>query len=97
MLLSGCGKDDEIKLPDGAKTIEGMYISSELPVAYYFSSDGFGQQYIGNEVYQIRYYILNDRIYIENFSVEGGNNADFSVELADGYILIGGVEYKLEK
>lgn len=97
MLLSGCGNDGEIKLPDGAKTIEGMYISTELPVAYYFSADGFGQQYIGNEVYQIRYYILGDRIYIENFSVEGGSKTDFSVALADGYILIGGIEYKLEK
>ena len=96
LLFCGCDKKNDMELPEGATTIDGTYVSDELPVAYYFSKDGFGQQYIGNEIYQIRYYILNDRIYIENFSVDGGNNADFDVEIGEDYILIGGIRYTLD-
>jgi len=94
LCLCGCGDDGEdIKLPEGATTIEGLYVSEELPVGYYFSKDGFGIQYIGAEPYQIRYYILDGKIHIENFSVENGKTSDFTFEQSDENILIGGLKY----
>lgn len=94
LCLCSCSNDgDEIKLPDGATTIEGLYVSEELPVGYYFSKDGFGIQYIGGEPYRIRYYILDGKIHIENYSVENGNTKDFIFEQSDENILIGGLKY----
>ncbi len=94
LCLWGCSNDDDIsKLPEGAITIEGLYASDELPVGYYFSKDGFGIQYIGSEPYQIRYYILDGKIHIENYSVENGNSSDFTFEQFDENIIIGGIKY----
>lgn len=95
-VLFGCDGREET-LPEGATTIEGTYTADELPVGYYFSKDGFGQQYIGSEVYQIRYYILDGKIHIENFSVDGGLVADFPVEIYDDCIKIGNIRYSLQE
>ena len=94
--LFGCDRT-EVTLPEGATTIEGTYISDEMPVGYYFSKDGFGQQYIGNEVYQIRYYIFDGKIHIENYSIDGGLVADFPVEVCDGCIIISNIRYSLQE
>lgn len=94
--LFACDSAD-VTLPEGATTIEGTYISDELPVGYYFSKDGFGQQYIGSEVYQIRYYILDGKIHIENFSIDGGLVADFPVVVYDDCIKISNIRYSLQE
>lgn len=94
--LFGCDRT-EVTLPEGATTIEGTYISDEMPVGYYFSKDGFGQQYIGNEVYHIRYYIFDGKIHIENYSIDGGLVADFPVEVCDGCIIISNIRYSLQE
>ena len=94
--LFGCDRA-EVALPEGATTIEGTYTADEMPVGYYFSKDGFGQQYIGSEVYQIRYYILDGKIHIENFSVDGGLVADFPVEVCDDCIKISNIRYSLQE
>ena len=94
--LFGCDRT-EVTLPEGATTIEGTYISDEMPVGYYFSKDGFGQQYIGNEVYQIRYYIFDGKIHIENYSIDGGLVADFPVKVCDGCIIISNIRYSLQE
>ncbi len=96
LALFGCEDKAEVpEVPNGATTIEGVYIAEDIGVCYYFSKDGFGFQYIGGQPFQIRYYIKDGSIHIENFSVEGGLSADFTFEQYDGYILINNIKYEL--
>lgn len=95
--LCACSGSDVTAVPDGAETIEGMFMCEILPAGYYFSKDGFGQQYIGDSVYQIKYYIIGDKLTVENFSIEGGDTTVFDYEYCKTYILIGGLKYNLVK
>jgi hypothetical protein len=91
--LFSCSKDNN--LPDGAKTIEGSYASYEYGfIGYDFMSDGYGFQFIGENVYRIRYYILGGKITIENFSIEGGKTATFDFSQENDHIFIGGMEFE---
>lgn len=93
VILIACDHQNTTDIPDGATVISGSYFASDLPVGYYFSSDGFGQQYIGTAVYRIKYYITGSKICIENFSVEEGNTQIFDFLLGENYILIAGIKY----
>lgn len=93
--LSSCTKNDS--LPEGARTIEGSYSTNRIgtDIGYIFTTDGFGYQLIGEEVYQIKYYILGNTITVENFSVDPGITTTFTFYEGDGFVRINGIKYDI--
>ncbi|NLN55451.1 MAG: hypothetical protein GX148_04015 [Clostridiales bacterium] len=90
--LFSCSKDNT--LPEGARTIDGSFATDEPTfIGYIFMPDGYGFQFIGENVYQIKYYILGNEITIENFSVDKGNTSTFSFTQGEDYITIGEMRY----
>ena len=94
LCLTSCSDDDD-SLPEGARTIDGSYATTEtyFDIGYIFTTDGFGYQFIGEEVYQIKYYILGNTITIENFSVDNVVPTTFTFSEGDNFIIISGIKY----
>ena len=90
VLLACSCEDTREKAPKGSRTIEGTYVCDveDLYIGYIFGSDGYGMQIIGDEQYNINYYILGDSIVIENFSVSGGDKTTLDFYESDGKIYI---------
>ncbi|MEG2004118.1 MAG: hypothetical protein RR057_05915, partial [Clostridia bacterium] len=49
ILFCSCSSGSQSDIPDGATTINGTYEAEKLPVGYFFSADGFGLQFIGDQ------------------------------------------------
>ena len=94
LLLCSC-EDMRDKKPKGARTIEGSYVCDleDVRIAYIFRSDGYGTQLIGEEPYNINYYILGDTIVIENFSVSGGDTTTLEFYETENKVYIGGMSF----
>ncbi len=93
-LLVSCG-DGRGEPPKGSRTIDGLYVCEidDVRIAYIFETDGFGMQLLGDEQYNINYYILGNSIVIENFSVEGGDVTTLEFIESGGKVYIGGMPF----
>jgi hypothetical protein len=90
-----CSGSDKFTIPEGARTLDGCYKTDKLnaEIGYVFYSDGYGVLMIGENAYQMTYYILGNNLITEVFSTDKGIKNTSTFTQGKDYIRIDGIKY----